>query len=486
MKKSNIYEKYKKFYHNHTIKLGEDGNETQILTEHKKYTSYPTFTIPLSFTPKGKPKKTAKLHPEKMFSDAFIPALSDKTAVQIYFGGAGTGKSVSIARRTILDMLGGKRNFLVVRQVHASLRDSFFAEMSKAARDLGVYSKFQFIESRLEVKCKTTGTKALFRGLDKIEKIMSITVSKGIITDLIIEEATDITEPNYDKLISRLRGLSDTPKRITLLLNPVHTGHWIYTRFFAGQFPDNAKVVRYAKEVPYTNEHGEIEIGVEKVVIHKTNYKDNKFISPEDRIRLEGYKGVNDYLYEVLALGNWGVLGDLIFPEFEIRDLTGVEGRFKHIYDGMDFDFNPNPFAYVALAKTREHIYILAERGEVKSLSAEIARLVKPILGTRDLIADCNESRTIAELQAKGLNIHPVAKWKGNNEDAISYFRQFKIVIDYRCTRYIREIQGYAYQKDKNGHTINKPCDGNDHFIQASYYALNNQIKAYEPTKIGR
>jgi phage terminase large subunit len=50
---------------------------------------------------------------------------------QIFYGGAGSGKSVFLATRMVLDSLTG-RNTLVVRQVARTLRSSCFAEARKA------------------------------------------------------------------------------------------------------------------------------------------------------------------------------------------------------------------------------------------------------------------------------------------------------------------------------------------------------------------
>jgi phage terminase large subunit len=88
-----------------------------------------------------------------------------------------------------------------------------------------------------------------------------------------------------------------------------------------------------------------------------------------------------------------------------------------------------------------------------------------------------------------GINTHPVTKWSGNNETAIAWFHKHKLIVDYRCKTLIAQLEEYSYQKDKNGHTISKPCEGrgkNGHhdLISAMFYAFNYQIAGSRTTKI--
>ena len=61
--------------------------------------------------------------PSGAFNQCYRPCLSAGQFRQIYFGGAGSGKSVFLAGRAALDALTG-RNTLIVRQVARTLRHS--------------------------------------------------------------------------------------------------------------------------------------------------------------------------------------------------------------------------------------------------------------------------------------------------------------------------------------------------------------------------
>ena len=71
----------------------------------------------------------------------YLPYLEKQTRIQIFFGGSSSGKSVFLAQRTILDVLKG-RNYLVVRKVARTIRQSIFNELCKVINDMDLNSQF--------------------------------------------------------------------------------------------------------------------------------------------------------------------------------------------------------------------------------------------------------------------------------------------------------------------------------------------------------
>ena len=66
--------------------------------------------------------------PKKVFNSNFYPYLNDTHRYLIFYGGAGSGKSYTIAQFIVYYMLSRKRfNLLVVRNTGKSNRDSTFA-----------------------------------------------------------------------------------------------------------------------------------------------------------------------------------------------------------------------------------------------------------------------------------------------------------------------------------------------------------------------
>lgn len=158
-------------------------------------------------------------------------------------GGRGSKKSKTTALRMIYRMMKyPELNCLVVRKVYTTLKDSCFADLLWAIDKLGVTKYWKVNTNPLLLTYKPTQTMILFRGLDDPLKITSITVRRGYLAQVWIEEAYEITdEAAFDKLVMSIRGKippsSGLFKQITLTFNPWRE-NWIKTRFFDDPKPN--------------------------------------------------------------------------------------------------------------------------------------------------------------------------------------------------------------------------------------------------------
>ena len=221
---------------------------------------------------------------EEDFNDIYIPYFEGDDAqkrVQIFFGGASSGKSYFIAQRILRDVLDG-RNTLVLRNVARTIRGSCWNELLKAITGHGAQPYLNISKSEMLIT-SYRGSQILFAGLDDVEKIKSITPARGVLTDIWIEEATEIARDDYKQLEKRLRGESRHSKRITMSFNPVFKEHWIYAEFF--KHWDESKT----------------EYKDDGLSILKTTYKDNRFLTYEDRRALENES--DPYYHDVYTLG---------------------------------------------------------------------------------------------------------------------------------------------------------------------------------------
>ena len=251
----------------------------------------------------------------KVFNKAFKPYLNTDTRYLVFYGGAGSGKSYFICERYIYKLLKAKRfNLLVVRKTGKSNRDSTFALFKQVISKWKLGKYFKVNESDLRIKCLLNNHEIVFAGLDDVEKLKSITFSDGELTDVWIEEASEILESDFNQLDVRLRG-KGTKKQIVISFNPIDINHWLKKRFFDRQ-DDN-------------------------IVIFHSTYKDNEFLDDDYKKLLEGYKDTDEYYYNVYCLGQWGVLGKTVFDARAInRRLQSIpkplkRGYFEYDYDGL-------------------------------------------------------------------------------------------------------------------------------------------------------
>jgi phage terminase large subunit len=401
---------------------------------------------------------------KQVFNEAYIPYLEDNTRTQIFFGGSSAGKSVFISQRCVIDLLENERNYLIIRNTANTLRTSVFNEIRRIILSFGLVKLFKINKTEMTITC-ITGYQILFRGLDDPEKLKSIIPEKGVITDVLVEEATETKRDAIKQLYKRLRGKSNVLKRLTLCFNPIFRTHWIYKEYFKNWV------------------EGETEYHDDKLSILKTTYKDNlRFLEQDDVDELKNEQ--DEYYRQVYTLGNWGILGDLIFTNWKIEDLSKIKDTFGNYYNGLDFGFSNDPSAAGRQAIKGKKLYILQELIYEKGLTNDaIAKKLKPIIDKEYIRCDSAEPKSIAELRGYDINALAARKGPGSVNFGIQYIKQFQIIIDRSCQNAINEVQLYQWKKDKDGEVINTPIDKNNHFMDQVRYALNDRIYEKEEEK---
>jgi phage terminase large subunit len=389
----------------------------------------------------------------------FRKQLQNQNRYQIYYGGSSSGKSYSLAQRTVLDVLKG-RNYLIVRNVLNTVKRSVFNEISKAISAFRLTDFFDVNKSDFVITCKINNRQILFAGLDDPEKIKSITPIEGVITDIWVEEATECEYKAVKQLDKRLRGRSKHKKRLTLSFNPILQDHWLYTEYF-GIWDDSKQYVEK-----------------DDVSILKTTYKDNRFLTPDDIAALENE--TDPYYYEVYTLGNWGVLGAVIFKNWRVEDLSQVKKAFDKIRHGLDFGFaeDPNALVDIHYDKSRKRLFIFGEEYATELTNDEIAELIRPHVAGRLVTCDNSELKTVKELRLRKINAIAAVKGPGSVEAGIRFLQGLEIIICTSCPNTKAEFSKYKWREDKNGNVLPVPVDKDNHLIDAIRYALEDEIGA--------
>lgn len=250
----------------------------------------------------------------KVFNKSFRHLINASERYLVLFGGAGSGKSYFIVERFIYHILSkSKFNLLVVRQTSKSNRDSTFALFQQVISNWNLGQLFDIKQGDMRITCKN-GNEVIFEGLDDVEKLKSVTFKSGELTNVWIEEASEILEPDFNQLDVRLRG-KGTKKQIVISFNPIDINHWLKKRFI-DRADDNIKV-------------------------HHSTYLDNDFLDDDYKRLLESYKDTDPYYYQVYCLGEWGVLGKTIFDAEKVSKRMQMlsepikRGYFEYSYDGL-------------------------------------------------------------------------------------------------------------------------------------------------------
>lgn len=250
---------------------------------------------------------------KSVFNDVYLPFLDNEDRYLIFFGGGSSGKSYFVGQRFIYHLMHPKRyNLLVVRQTGDTNRKSTFPLLKQVISNWNLGKYFKINESDMRIKCLLTGNEVAFAGLDDVEKIKSITFANGELTTIWVEEATECQEADINQLKVRLRG-GKSKKQMVLTFNPINIQHWIKKHF--------------------------IDSGLATVCF--STYKDNKFLTDDDRKALEDLRLTDEYTYEVYCLGHWGIVGKTVFDARAItKRLDEIPkpikvGYFTYDYDGI-------------------------------------------------------------------------------------------------------------------------------------------------------
>ena len=398
-----------------------------------------------------------KLNP-KIFNDWIFKIIDDYShRMEVYMGGAGSGKSYGATQKVLLKALKHKRTVLVIRKIQRTIKHSIWSLMLTHLRNSGYYDQCRINRSDFEIELPN-GSIFIFKGLDDEEKIKSI---DGI-TDIVIEEATELTEDEFTQLNLRLRALVDFPQ-IYLMFNPINKKNWVYGYFFCEAKPLNALVI-------------------------KTTYKDNKFLSAEYVSELERLKYRNPAYYRIYTLGEFATLDKLVFPTYTTKIISDEEVKGLPRWIGLDFGYINDPSALVwgNIDLIHKKIYVRGEYVRKGMKNDEIAETMIDLAIHKDKsYGDCAERKSIDEIKDKGVNIEPTEKGKGSIIHGIQWIQQFELIVDERCFKVIEELDNYTWKKDKKtGEYINEPVDTFNHTLDAIRYGLNKFIKGIKTPKV--
>lgn len=267
---------------------------------------------------------------KNVFNYIYLPYLDNQDRYILFYGGGSSGKSYFIAQRYIYKLIHPKRcNLLVVRQTGDTNRKSTFPLLKQVISNWNLSKYFKINESDMRIKCLLTGNEVAFAGLDDVEKIKSITFENGELTDIWVEEATECQEADINQLKVRLRG-GKSKKQMVLSFNPINVQHWIKRHFIDSKL----------------------------ATVCFSTYKDNKFLTDDDRKALEDLQYTDEYTYEVYCLGHWGIVGKTVFDARAITKRLDMipkpikVGRFSYDYDGLrisNIKFIPDKNGYIKI-----------------------------------------------------------------------------------------------------------------------------------------
>lgn len=402
---------------------------------------------------KNNKKKTININIDPNFIlDAYKPyAYKMPALINVFYGGTGSGKSFFIATHVVITCLITKNlKWLVLRKERSQMTKTVIKQLTDIIKKMGLWDYVKYNKTDGEIVFPN-GSVIMFSGYDDPEKI------KGVKADRVwMEELTDFGDEDLDHMWGRLRGSDLKNPYIIVSFNPIDINHWVRKKLFNDDF----KALN------------------DDIFILKTTYRDNPHYG--DTSYFDRLKITNPRLYRVNALGEFGVLGELIFENYTKEELPQDDHLYDRISYGLDFGFSHN----TAIVKTGyrkghgtspDRLFIIDEIYIGKTTPLDIVRKIKEKWPTNynkiKIIADNSRPESIELMNQEGLYVVPCKKYAGSVLDEIEWIQEREIIIDPRCKGVLGEITGYQWEKTKGGVITPKPVKIDDDAIDAFRYS---------------
>jgi PBSX family phage terminase large subunit len=371
-----------------------------------------------------------------------------------FSGGRGSLKSSTVSILVPILLVGNPgTHALVLRKVANTIRDSVYAQYIWAIGELGMAAYWEAKVSPMELIYKPTGQKIMFRGADDPMKIKSIKVPFGYIAVTHFEEK--------DQFAGRAE--------IRNILQSTMRGGSVFWNFESYNPPisrDN-----------WANKDS-LEERADRLC-HKSTYLQAppEWLGEQFLAEAEHLKETDERAYQHEYLGIPVGTGGNVFENLELREITDEEmSHFDQIYQGVDYGWFPDPFAFIRLHydRARETIYLMDEIYQNK-LTNEASGNIIIQRGYKDAYITCDsaEPKSVADYRAMGLPAKASVKGPGSVDYGMKWLQRRKIVIDRKRTpNAYNEFVNYEYERNKDGDIISGYPDANNHLIDATRYAL--------------
>ena len=402
---------------------------------------------------------------KKLFAEKFFPYLQDYTKRwEVYYGGAGSGKSYFITQKIIIRCCREPIRVLVCRRYASTLRNTCFALFKEVLVKWQLTPYVKINESDFRIRFQN-GSEIIMTGLDEETKLLSL----ANISMVWVEEAYEVEKEKVEQLNLRMRGTAAN-QQIIMSYNPISKNHWLYD--FCEVNPP--KDFRY---------------------IHST-FRDNPFLNKEYIESLEELYIRNPAKARVFCDGEYGVDADgLVIKNWRTEEFNPMELAnlgYEH-RAGMDLGWIDKSAIIDSLYdRQNKTIYVFNEFYKSGCQLSELAQAIKDMKLTKTkLYVDSAEARSIAYFKQEGINAYPCAKGSGSVKAGLMFLQDHLIVVHPSCQNFITELENFSYIKSKQtGEYTEDTTHEWSHAIDACRYAYSDiytskKLKTLDKSALG-
>ncbi len=405
---------------------------------------------------------------KQIVNKKYVELFTGNWRYAILMGGRAGGRSF-VASQFALSKLISPEYFrcAIMRFVLSDIRNSIYQEIVDRAEEQEIKEHLDIKEHLLSIQHgdnKINGIGFRKSSSDQTAKLKSLANYNCVI----IEEADEVAEEDFQQLDDSLRTLKSDIK-IILCLNPPFKNHWIIKRFFNLVDTDiegfyNVKL----KELPNT------------IFIH-TTYRDNiKNLNSTTIENFKRYKETNtDHYYNMIeGMVSEGQRGRIFKNWIPITEQEYNELEYIPYY-GLDFGFSNSQTALAEIKEHNDNIYLkelIYKTGLTNQMiSEEMERL--GVQRNSIIYADSAEPKSIEEIKRLGWNIQPAIKGEDSIRAGINAIKSKKVHYTETSKNISTELQNYKWQLDRNKEPTNNPVDDFNHLMDAIRYGIFSKLK---------
>lgn len=355
-----------------------------------------------------------------------------------------------------------------------SLRDAVYAQVVWAIHELGLDDEYEMPVSTLKIRKKATGQVIFFAGCDDPHKSKGLKPPFGHIGFAWFEEC------------DQFRGMAE----IRTVLQSVARGGDRTVRVYTYN-PPRTRDNWANKEADRRRDAGE-EVFDSCYTDAPPEWLGAQFI--EDA---EALSEADEQAYRHEYLGEPVGYGGQIFDRVEFREVTDAEiAAFDNLRAGQDFGWFPDPWAFTLSEwqPGQHRVVTFAEDGGNRLQPAEQAARIRALLTWSDgpgpdgrpkepayhrlrVLSDDAAPDHIQAQRDEGVRAEAAGKG-GLRDMSYRFLQSVTWVIDpARCPNLAREVREAEFELDEaTGEYSGDYPDGNDHWIDATRYALMDVV----------
>lgn len=411
------------------------------------------------------------------------------------FGGRGSTKSHSFARRLLLRGYERPERILAAREIQRSIEGSVKALLDDLIPLMGfgpTNGDGFYLSQKYEITGRN-GTTVNFSGLRS--NIASIASMEGI-TIAYVNEARTVSQNSINVLTPTIRAQA-SPGR------PAGECWWDWNPALA---TDPVDAMFRGGEPPPGS------------IVRELNYPDNPWFGDPLKTEMEWVKRRDPDKYEHVWLGGYQKNSEArVFRNWRVEEFETPADAILRF--GADWGFAVDPTVLIRMFIGRwENGKAIADPGgrclfidhEAYKIGCEIDETPALFAGncppdkrgsddrplwtnphnhpgvpgaTKWLItADSSRPETVSYMKRKSFKIAPAIKGPGSVEDGVEFLKTFDIIVHTRCTHTQDELTSYSWKTDPlTGEILPVLADKDNHLIDAGRYACEGARRARRP-----